>query len=68
MTKTRLVKPLRGLRVFGPYGREVPEEGAIVPWVSYWQRRVREGSLEIVAEPKKAPAKSKPKANEDNDQ
>ncbi len=67
---TKLVKPERGIVVLDPASlRRVPEDGAIVPWNSYWQRRVREGSLTVVEPPapKKA-RKSKTESTEDTEQ
>jgi hypothetical protein len=69
---TKIVKPMPGFVVLDPYSlRRVPEEGAIVPWNSYWVRRVNEGSLKVVEPevpaPKKA-RKSKTESTEDTEQ
>lgn len=55
---TKIVKPMPGFVVLDPHSlRQVPEEGAIVPWNSYWIRRVTEGSLYVVKEPVAVPKK-----------
>ena len=62
--KTKVVKPLEGKRVFDVIDprREVPPEGATVPWNSYWQRRVRDGGLVVVEQTKTSEPKKKPAA------
>lgn len=61
---TRIVKPAKGFVVPDPVSlRIVPEEGAVVPWNAYWQRRVLEGSLVVVEQKKK----SAPKKNTETD-
>jgi hypothetical protein len=69
---TKLVKPEPGIVVLDPVSlQHVPEDGAIVPWNSYWQRRVREGGLIIVEPDKPTPRKarkSKIESTEDTEQ
>ena len=45
MTDRRIVKPKDGRRVFDPYGRVLPEDGALVKWSSWWERRKNEGAV-----------------------
>lgn len=61
---TKTVKPVGGASVSDPYGRIVPADGAIVPWNSYWKRRVAEGNLEVV-QPRKARKTTKATKQED---
>lgn len=47
--ETRLVRPIRPeLIVMTPAGARLPAPGLLVPWDSYWRRRLRDGSIEIV--------------------
>lgn len=63
---TRIVKPMPGFVVPDPVSlRVVPEEGAVVPWNAYWQRRVAEGSLQIVEPKTKTARKTKTASTED---
>ncbi len=40
------VRPVNGAKVINPEtGLELPEEGAIVNWNSYWVRRITDGSV-----------------------
>lgn len=65
---TKLVKPEPGFVVLDPVSlQRVPDDGAYVPWNSYWQRRVREGGL-VVVEPKKRSRKTKTEPTEDTEQ
>lgn len=46
---TKFVKPLKGLLVRMPVTMTpLPEGGAVVEWNTYWRRRLRDGSIEIV--------------------
>jgi hypothetical protein len=56
--KTKHVKPAAGLKIRDYYGRDLPEDGAIVPWNSFWQRLERDGDVTIV-EPKKKSVRKK---------
>lgn len=54
------LRPVGELLVRDPLTRErLPQAGAVVPKSSFWMRRLREGSVEEVPEPK---TKSKPAA------
>jgi hypothetical protein len=47
--ETKFVKPLKDLLVRMPDTMTpLPEDGAEVEWNTYWRRRVRDGSVEIV--------------------
>ena len=66
MTTTKHVKPEEGRTIIDPYsGRRLPADGAIVPWNTFWKKRVAEGHCFIVEPKKKAAPKTKVKT-EDN--
>ena len=69
---TKIVRPARaGLVVLDPASlRPVPEEGAVVPWNSYWQRRVNEGGLVVVddSKPKRRTTKATKATKTETDQ
>lgn len=46
MATTLYVKPATaGLRVPGPDGRDLPADGAVVPRIGFWLRRVADGDV-----------------------
>ena len=68
MPESKHVKPNKGFVIIDPLSlRSVPEDGAIVPWNSYWRRRVGEGSLHIVEKAKRLAPKKKQTKTEDTD-
>ena len=65
---TKIVKPKQGCKVVDPMSlRVVPNEGAEVPWNSYWMRRVAEGSLNVVEAKKRSTRKPKTESTEDSE-
>jgi len=66
MTDRRIVKPKPGFAMTDEYGRVVPEDGAIVRWSSWWQRRLKEGGItaEVYVEKKTARKRKKSVAAE----
>ena len=56
--KRQIVRPKSGCTVVDPYGRQVPADGAIVIWSSYWDRRVRDGVITVHEVEKEAPVKA----------
>lgn len=65
----KIVKPVGDLRVPDPYGRVVPEDGAIVLWSSWWQRRLKEGAITVhpVQEHAPKPRKKATKSTEETE-
>lgn len=45
------VKPAPGLRIRGPNKQILPDEGAEVPEVAFWLRRLRSGDVAIALPP-----------------
>lgn len=41
----RVVLPVEGFRPTDRYGRRIPEDGAVVVWSSWWDRRLAEGAI-----------------------
>ncbi len=62
MQPTKRLKPARELKVANPNGGHLPEEGAEVPWDSYWRRRLADGDV-VEVEEEKAPTTPKPKSS-----
>ena len=59
----KLIKPVAGKLVRCPKTmQEIPESGMQVTWGPFWQRRLKDGEIELVEKPtpaKKAPRKKK---------
>lgn len=45
------VKPAPGLRIRGPNKQILPDEGADVPEVAFWLRRLRSGDVVLAPAP-----------------
>ncbi len=65
---TKEVKPAPGRKVRRPdqQFKELPQEGALVEWSSYWERALTEGDVVLVDQeaPATAPKPSKTRSEE----
>lgn len=75
MTETRRIRATTGCRVVNPATGEVlsHEDSKAVAWNSFWERRLLEGSIEVVRQSSKAGGggdspSSKPKKPRDSSQ
>ena len=57
----KIVKPVGDTVILDPYGRRVPEDGAIVIWSSWWDRRLRDGGMSVHEVEEPATAAPKPR-------
>lgn len=65
----RFIKPVEGKRPCDRLGNAVPEQGATVEWSSWWDRRLREGAIEVSDAPADTPRRAKKtKGSTDNDE
>lgn len=44
------IKPVSGRRVRQPDGTLLPEAGKPVAWSAFWERRLRDGDIEVTGE------------------